>query len=65
MWTKHLECSAIVKEAWRTKNQVGSHAFCLTKKIKAVRDKFRIWNKHSFGLIEKEIIQKKEDLRIV
>jgi hypothetical protein len=43
---------------------VGSHAFCLTKKIKAVKDKFKIWNKNSFGLLEKDIFHKKEELRL-
>jgi hypothetical protein len=54
-----------VKTAWQEGNHHGSHAFRITQKIKAVRDNFKRWNKQSFGIIEKDINQKKEELRLV
>ena len=59
MWTTHSDCPNVVKAAWITKNASGSSAYCLTKKLEAVRDQFKKWNKTSFGVIDKQILEKK------
>ena len=63
IWTTHPDCPKIVKDAWNTNRSTGSHAYCLTKKLEDVKDKFKVWNKTTFGLIDKQILAKKEELR--
>ena len=63
MWTTHPDYPVIIKNAWLTNPTRGSHAYCLTKKLENVRDKFKAWNKTSFGLVEQQILSKKEQLR--
>ena len=63
MWTTHPECSSIIQEAWSSSQERGSYAFRLMKKLDKVRDSFKTWNKTSFGHVELEIKEKKEELR--
>jgi hypothetical protein len=63
MWNSHPDCRSLVKNAWKDKIASGSHAFCLTKKLENVRDRFKVWNKQSFGVLDKQILVKKEELR--
>ena len=63
MWTIHPECARLIHETWNTSTYSGSHAFCLGKKIKTIRNTFKVWNKTSFGKVEKQLEGKKEDLR--
>ena len=63
MWNSHPDCPSLVKNAWKDKIPSGSHAFCLTKKLENVRDRFKVWNKQSFRVLDKQILVKKEELR--
>jgi hypothetical protein len=63
MWTSHPDCPSLVKNAWKDKIASGSHAFCLTKKLENVRDRFKVWNKQSFGVLDKQILVEKEEVR--
>ena len=63
MWTKHPECANLIHETWNNSSHPGSHAFCLKKKLETIRDTFKVWNKTSFGRVEKQMEEKKEELR--
>ena len=65
MWTSHQDCANLVHESWNTNLHNGSHAFCLTRKIDSIRKTFRLWNKTSFGRVEKTIQGKKDELRSI
>ena len=59
----HLDCTSIIHDIWSTTSQTGSHAFCLKKKMEKIREKFKVWNKASFGHVEKKIEQKTVELK--
>lgn len=55
-WIREKTSAHIVAEAWNTP-VVGSPAFKLCQKVKAVKQALRIWNKHHFGIIQDNIRQ--------
>ena len=63
MWTTHLDYESIIQESWSTTTQIGSHAFRLKSKSDRIKEKFRIWNKTTFGQVEKDIEQKTNELK--
>lgn len=63
MWTTHPECANLIHETWNNNTSMRSHAFCLGKKIETIRNTFKVWNKKSFGKVEKQLEDKKEELR--
>jgi hypothetical protein len=63
MWTTHPECANLIHETWNNSSHPGSHAFCLKKKLETPRDTFKVWNKTSFCRVEKQMEEKKEELR--
>ncbi|PNX72820.1 ribonuclease H, partial [Trifolium pratense] len=48
MWTLHDDCKNIVQDSWNT-NVLGCPMFVLSKKLKMLKDKLKVWNKECFG----------------
>ncbi|MCH81855.1 RNA-directed DNA polymerase (Reverse transcriptase) [Trifolium medium] len=48
MWTLHPDCENLVKNCWNTEI-IGCPMFVLTKKLKLLKEKLKIWNKSCFG----------------
>ena len=48
MWITHLGCEEVIKLAWD--NEVPSSlSFCLMQKLKPTRNALIVWNKNTFG----------------
>ena len=63
MWTTHPDCDSLIHESWSTTTRLGSHAFCLKSKTDRMKEKFKIWNKTTFGQVEREIEQQTNQLK--
>ncbi|MCH79620.1 RNA-directed DNA polymerase (Reverse transcriptase), partial [Trifolium medium] len=48
MWSLHLDCRNIIFDCWNTEI-IGCPMFILSKKLKILKDKLKIWNTESFG----------------
>ena len=54
MWTTHEDCEKIVKDCWDMA-VVGCHMLVLTKKLKALKEKLKSWNKTCFGIVHENV----------
>ncbi|OMO80258.1 Endonuclease/exonuclease/phosphatase [Corchorus olitorius] len=61
MWTLHPGCKETIATAWN-QNFNGSSPFKLTRKLKAVREKLKVWNKAVFGNLHKRKVEVQEEL---
>ena len=62
MWLKKEGFKTLIDEWWKSFEIRGIGSYVLTKKLKALKDNLRTWNKNSFGKVEE---QKKEALKKV
>ena len=62
MWLKEEGFKTLVEEWWRSYEVRGTGSFVLTKKLKALKTRLKIWNKTSFGNLEEK---KREALKKV
>jgi hypothetical protein len=51
MWSSHPDCKNIILDCWNT-SVVGCPMFVLTKKLKILKDKLKVWNKSCFGNVD-------------
>lgn len=54
MWADHSKCLDLVKEAW-SMSIIGCPMFVLMQKLKNLKAKFKVWNKHVFGDINQNV----------
>ena len=62
MWLKEEGLKTLVEEWWRSYEVRGTGSFVLTKKLKALKTRLKIWSKTYFGNLE---VEKKEALKKV
>ncbi|OMO61581.1 Endonuclease/exonuclease/phosphatase [Corchorus capsularis] len=61
MWTLHPGCKDTIVEAWN-QDFPGSTPFKLTRKLKIVREKLKLWNKKIFGNLQRRKLEVQEEL---
>lgn len=49
IWLSHPDCMRIAKEAWENNQVSGWAGFKLFQKLKAMKDRLKVWNKEEFG----------------
>jgi hypothetical protein len=54
MWVSHPNCSTIVRDSCSS-NVIGCPMFILTKKLKSLKEKLKIWNKDCFGNVHEAV----------
>lgn len=63
MWVERPDCRPIIKNAWNPR-PVGSPSYVLSKKLKRVKEKLRIWNKDTIGNLHLKIKDLKDKLNV-
>ena len=61
-WTLHKDCKAFINDAWN-ENIVGCPMYVLTNKLKALKNKLKIWNKDVFGNIHSYVTEAEQGLQ--
>ncbi|GAU26607.1 hypothetical protein TSUD_102140 [Trifolium subterraneum] len=54
MWLLHPDCLNVVRDFWNT-TVIGCPMFVLSKKLKFLKEKLKIWNKEVFGNVHDQI----------
>lgn len=49
IWLSNPKCMTLAKETWNEVQVVGWAGFILVQKLKAIKDRLKIWNKEEFG----------------
>jgi len=53
MWTLHNDCKKLISDSWNTR-LIGCPMHILSTKLKALKTKFKLWNKEVFGNIHSQ-----------
>lgn len=56
MCTLHTDCDNIVRDSWKAK-VYGCHMYILDQKLKILKGKLKVWNKHVFGNVLTKSVQ--------
>lgn len=64
MWSLHADCENIVKEAWSSE-VIGCPMFVLSKKLKVLKEKLKIWNKTCFGDVHKLVRDTEQKVQLI
>lgn len=51
MWLSHPDCLKIAKATWDEVQVCGWAGFTIVQKLRAIKDRLRVWNKEEFGNI--------------
>lgn len=54
MWTKHDDCSNLVKDVWKTKIY-GCPMYILERKLQILKVRLKDWNKNVFGNVDSKV----------
>lgn len=49
MWLSHPGCLKLAQETWNNHQVMGWAGFSITQKLRAVKEKLKVWNKEVFG----------------
>jgi hypothetical protein len=61
MWSTHPDCESLIKDSWNFE-VTGCPMFILSKKLKLVKEKFKVWNKSSFGNVHELVSSAEQNL---
>jgi hypothetical protein len=61
MWSLHPDCANVIAACWNT-NIAGCPMFILSKKLKLLKDKLKVWNKECFGNIHESVAEAEQKL---
>jgi hypothetical protein len=64
MWTLHSDCKQLVQDCWNT-SVIGCPMFILTKKLKLLKEKLKIWNKECFGNVHDYVVSAEQNLQSI
>ncbi|KAK2433108.1 hypothetical protein QL285_018413 [Trifolium repens] len=62
MWSLHPDCRSVVLDCWNTV-VIGCPMFILSKKLKLLKDKLKIWNKDCFGNVHEFVSMSEHKLQ--
>ena len=63
-WTLHTDCKEIITNTWEIP-VVGCPMYILSSKLKALKEKLKIWNKEVFGNIHCFVKEAEDKLKVV
>jgi len=64
MWTLHSDCKNIIQESWNTP-VIGCPMFILTKKLKILKEKLKVWNKDCYGNVHEFVSDAEQNLQLI
>lgn len=64
MWALHNDCREFIATCWQSP-VIGCPMFILTKKLKILKDKLKIWNKEVFGNVHDYVKQSELNLSLI
>ncbi|XP_057803363.1 uncharacterized protein LOC131018665 [Salvia miltiorrhiza] len=65
MWTLHPDFLEMVKQSWSKNLDCSCPIFTVMAKLKRLKKELRIWNKSTFGNVDKLIMEKQQELQEV
>jgi hypothetical protein len=64
MWTLHPDCLSLIQECWNT-TVIGCPMVILSKKLKLLKEKLKIWNKECFGNVHSSVSVAEQNLNLI
>ena len=64
MWALHDDCKEFIASSWQTP-AIGCPMYILTKKLKTLKDKLKVWNKDTFGNVHDYVKNAKSKLSLL
>jgi hypothetical protein len=64
MWSLHPDCTNLISECWNT-NVSGCPMFILSKKLKLLKEKMKVWNKECFGNVNEVVSSADQNLHLI
>jgi hypothetical protein len=64
MWSLHPDCTNLISECWNT-NVSGCPMFILSKKLKLLKEKMKVWNKECFGNVNEAVSSADQNLHLI
>ncbi|WJX17562.1 hypothetical protein P8452_07464 [Trifolium repens] len=64
MWSLHPDCASLIADCWNT-NVSGCPMFILSKKLKLLKEKLKMWNKVCFGNVNESVTAAEQKLHLI
>ncbi|XP_057803588.1 uncharacterized protein LOC131018916 [Salvia miltiorrhiza] len=61
-WTNHQSFEQVVRESWQKSGITGWSCYVFKEKMKRLKEDLRKWNKSTFGHVEENVIQLKDQI---